>query len=148
MTLRMNHSSVNPNAFKSLLALEQSAKNSGIDHKLYELIKLRASQVNGCSYCVDMHAKDLLSMGESTERLLLLPMWRELPIYSEAERAVLELTECVTKLHEAGVPDDVYARVREHFDEKEYVDLILAISTINAWNRISVSTGMFPGCFD
>lgn len=148
MTLRMNHSSVNPNAFKSLLALEQSAKNSGLDHKLYELIKLRASQVNGCSYCVDMHAKDLLSMGESTERLLLLPMWREVPIYSEAERAVLELTECVTKLHEAGVPDDVYARVREHFDEKEYVDLILAISTINAWNRIGVSTGMFPGCFD
>jgi AhpD family alkylhydroperoxidase len=144
----MNHRSVNPNAFKSLLALEQSAKNSGLDHKLYELIKLRASQVNGCSYCVDMHAKDLLSMGESTERLLLLPMWREVPIYSEAERAVLELTECVTKLHEAGVPDDVYARVREHFDEKEYVDLILAISTINAWNRIGVSTGMFPGCFD
>ncbi|WP_431785613.1 carboxymuconolactone decarboxylase family protein [Paenibacillus lactis] len=148
MTLRMNHRSVNPNVFKSLLALEQSAKNSGLDHKLYELIKLRASQVNGCSYCVDMHAKDLLSMGESTERLLLLPMWREVPIYSEAERAVLELTECVTKLHEAGVPDDVYARVREHFDEKEYVDLILAISTINAWNRIGVSTGMFPGCFD
>jgi len=148
MTLRMNHRSVNPNAFKSLLALEQSAKNSGLDHKLYELIKLRASQVNGCSYCVDMHAKDLLSMGESTERLLLLPMWREVPIYSEAERAVLELTECVTKLHEAGVPDDVYARVREHFSEKEYVDLILAISTINAWNRIGVSTGMFPGCFD
>ncbi len=148
MTLRMNHRSVNPNAFKSLLALEQSAKNSGLDHKLYELIKLRTSQVNGCSYCVDMHAKDLLSMGESTERLLLLPMWREVPIYSEAERAVLELTECVTKLHEAGVPDDVYARVREHFSEKEYVDLILAISTINAWNRIGVSTGMFPGCFD
>ncbi|CAM3321541.1 MULTISPECIES: carboxymuconolactone decarboxylase family protein [Paenibacillus] len=148
MTLRMNHRSVNPNAYKSLLALEQSAKNSGLDHKLYELIKLRASQVNGCSYCVDMHAKDLLSMGESTDRLLLLPMWREVPIYSEAERAVLELTECVTKLHEAGVPDDVYARVREHFDEKEYVDLILAISTINAWNRIGVSTGMFPGCFD
>lgn len=148
MTLRMNHRSVNPNAFKSLLALEQSAKNSGLDHKLYELIKLRASQVNGCSYCVDMHAKDLLSMGESTERLLLLPMWREVPIYSEAERAVLELTECVTKLHEAGVPDDVYARVRDHFDEKEYVDLILAISTINAWNRFGVSTGMFPGCLD
>ncbi|EHB63651.1 alkylhydroperoxidase like protein, AhpD family [Paenibacillus lactis 154] len=84
MTLRMNHRSVNPNVFKSLLALEQSAKNSGLDHKLYELIKLRASQVNGCSYCVDMHAKDLLSMGESTERLLLLPMWREVPIYSEA----------------------------------------------------------------
>ncbi|ANY73350.1 carboxymuconolactone decarboxylase family protein [Paenibacillus ihbetae] len=148
MTLRMNHRSANPNAFKSLLALEQSAKNSGLDHKLYELIKLRASQVNGCSYCVDMHAKDLLSMGESTERLLLLPMWREVPIYSEAERAVLELTECVTKLHVAGVPDDVYARVREHFGEKEYVDLILAISTINAWNRFGVSTGMFPGCFD
>lgn len=148
MELRMNYRSVNPDAFKALLALEQSAKNSGIDHNLYELIKLRASQVNGCSYCVDMHAKDLLAMGESMDRLLLLPMWREVPIYSEAERAVLELTECVTKLHEAGVPDDVYVRVREHFDEKGYVELIMAINAINAWNRIGVSTGMFPGCFD
>jgi alkylhydroperoxidase family enzyme len=95
-----------------------------------------------------MHSKDLLSMGESVDRLLLLPMWREVPIYSDEERAVIELTECVTKLSEAGVPAEVYERVRKHFDEKQFVDLVMAITTINAWNRIGVATGLFPGCFD
>ncbi|SEL52142.1 alkylhydroperoxidase AhpD family core domain-containing protein [Paenibacillus sp. cl141a] len=148
MELRMNYRSANPEAFKTLLALEQAAQKSGLDHKLYEIIKLRASQINGCSFCVDMHSKDLLSMGESVDRLLLLPMWREVPIYSDEERAVIELTECVTKLTEAGVPAEVYERVRKHFDEKQFVDLVMAITTINAWNRIGVATGLFPGCFD
>ncbi|WP_339221180.1 carboxymuconolactone decarboxylase family protein [Paenibacillus sp. FSL W7-1332] len=148
MELRMNYRSANPEAFKTLLALEQAAQKSGLDHKLYEIIKLRASQINGCSFCVDMHSKDLLSMGESVDRLLLLPMWREVPIYSDEERAVIELTECVTKLSEAGVPVEVYERVRKHFDEKQFVDLVMAITTINAWNRIGVDTGLFPGCFD
>lgn len=148
MELRMNYRSANPEAFKTLLALEQGALKSGLDHKLYELIKLRASQINGCSFCVDMHAKDLMSLGESTDRLLLLPMWREVPIYSEEERAVLELTEYVTTISHEGVPEAVYERVRQFFDEKQYVDLIMAIIAINAWNRIGVATGMFPGCFD
>lgn len=148
MELRMNYRTANPDAFKTLLALEQAVQKNGLDHKLYEIIKLRASQINGCSFCADMHSKDLLAMGESVDRLLLLPMWREVPIYSEAERAVIELTEYVTKLSEAGVPAEVYERVRKHFDEKQYVDLIMAITTINAWNRIGVATGLFLGCFD
>lgn len=148
MKVRMNYRSANTEVFKTMLGLEQFMKKSGLPPKLYELIKLRASQINNCSYCIDMHAKDLLKMGESVERLMLLPVWREVPVFTEEERAVLELTECVTKLHEAGVPEEVYERVRKFFDEKQFVDLIMAINCINAWNRLGVSTGMYPGCFD
>ncbi|KKO54839.1 carboxymuconolactone decarboxylase family protein [Paenibacillus sp. DMB20] len=148
MELRMNYRNANADAFKTMLGLEQFIKNSGLDPKLYEFIKLRSSQINGCSYCIDMHAKDLLGMGESTERLMLIPVWREVPVFTEEERAVLELTEYVTKLHESGLPDEVYARVRQFFDEKQFVDLVMAINIINAWNRIGVSTGMYPGCFN
>ncbi|XEC93362.1 carboxymuconolactone decarboxylase family protein [Paenibacillus tarimensis] len=145
MELRMNYRTANPEAFKVMLGLEQFIKNSGLDHKLYELIKLRASQINGCSICIDMHAKDLLSMGESMDRLLLLSVWREVPIYSEQEKAVLELTEYATRLPKAGIPSDVYERVRKHFDEKQFIDLIMAINIINGWNRLGVAAGMFPG---
>ena len=147
MTLRMNYRSANMEAYKTMLGLEQFVKKSGLEPRLYELIKLRASQINNCSYCIDMHAKDLLKMGESMERLMLIPVWREVPVFTAEEQAVLELTECVTKLHEAGVPEEVYERVREFFDEKQFVDLIMAINCINAWNRLGVSTGMYPGCF-
>jgi AhpD family alkylhydroperoxidase len=147
MQPRFNYTEANPAAFKAMMALETFAKNSGIEHGLYELIKMRASQINGCAFCIDMHAKDLLNRGESLDRLLLLTAWREVPLYTEKERAVLELTECVTRISEGGVPDHVYEKVRAHFSEKEYVDLIMAINVINGWNRISISTGMFPGCF-
>ncbi|TVX99756.1 carboxymuconolactone decarboxylase family protein [Cohnella terricola] len=147
MELRMNYRSVNPEALKAMLGLEQWIQNSGLDRKLYDWIKLRASQINGCSYCIDTHSKDLISMGESVEKVMLLTAWREAPQFSEKERAVLELTECVTRLSEAGVPREVYDRVLAHFDEKQFVDLIMAINAINSWNRIGVSTGMFPGCF-
>jgi len=148
MEPRMNHKSANPDALKAMLAFEQAARGSGIDGKLYELIKLRASQLNGCSFCIDMHAKDMLNQGESLDRILLLATWREVPLYTERERAVLELTEYATKVSENGVPREVYDRVRAHFDEKQFVDLILAINAINAWNRLSLATGMFPGCFN
>ncbi|OXS52318.1 hypothetical protein B1A99_34490 [Cohnella sp. CIP 111063] len=148
METRMNYRSANPEAFKALLGLEQFIRNSGLDHELYEWIKLRASQINNCSFCIDMHAKDLLSMGVSAEKIMVLTAWHEAPHFTAKERAVLELTEYATKLSEAGVPRDVYDRVREHFDEKQFVDLIMAINAINSWNRISVSTGLFPGAFD
>jgi len=147
MEMRMNSRSVNPEAYKALLGLEQFIQNSGLDRKLYEWIKLRASQINGCAYCIDMHAKDLISMGESVEKVMLLTAWREAPHFSDEERAVLELTEYATKLSEAGVPREVYDRVLAHFNEKQFVDLIMAINAINSWNRIGVSTGLFPGCF-
>lgn len=146
MQVRLNYGAANPDAFQMMLSLESHVRNSGIDHKLYELIKLRASQLNGCSFCIDMHAKDLLKSGEELDRILMLTVWREVPIYSDKERAVLELTECVTRLSEKGVPQNVYEEVRKHVDEKEYVDLIMAINVINCWNRLGVSTGMFPGC--
>jgi alkylhydroperoxidase AhpD family core domain len=147
MQPRLNYREANPAAFEAMLALESFARSTGIDHNLYTLIKMRASQINGCAFCMDMHGKDLLEHGESLERLLLLTAWREVPIYSDKERAVLELTECVTRISEGGVPDHVYENVRKHFSEKEYVDLLMAINAINCWNRISISTGMFPGCF-
>lgn len=147
MQPRLNYTEAHPAAFKAMMALETFVRNSGIDRELYELIKLRASQINGCAFCIDMHAKDLLDHGESLDRLLLLTAWREVPVYSEKERAALELTECVTRISEGGVPDHVYETVRAHFSEKEYVDLLMAINAINCWNRISISTGMFPGCF-
>jgi len=147
MQPRLNYTEANPAAFEAMMALEKFAQSSGIDHGLYELIKMRASQINGCAFCIDMHAKDLLNHGESLDRLLLLTAWREVPIYTEKERAALELTECVTRISEGGVPDHVYQKVRAHFSEKEYVDLVMAINAINCWNRLSISTGMFPGCF-
>jgi AhpD family alkylhydroperoxidase len=144
MEVRLTHSKVNPEALQTMLKLEGFIKTSGLDAKLYEFIKIRASQINGCAYCIDMHTRDLRNMGETQQRINLLTAWREAPFYSDKERAVLELTETVTRISENGVPQAVYEKVREHFDEKEYVTLIMAINTINAWNRIAISTGMFP----
>jgi AhpD family alkylhydroperoxidase len=142
----MNYRSANPEAFKAMLALEHFASSCGIEPELYELIKIRASQINGCAYCLDMHTKDMLKMGGSIDRAVLVSVWREAPCYNEAEKAALELTECLTRLPEAGVPQDVYDRAREFYDEKEFVDLVMAVNAINSWNRLGVSTGMFPGC--
>ncbi|MEI7025868.1 carboxymuconolactone decarboxylase family protein [Paenibacillus sp. y28] len=147
MTLKFNYRKHNAEANAAMLGLEKVIASSGLDKTLYALIKLRASRINHCSFCIDRHAKDLLSMGEPLERILLLPVWRETAIYTDKERAVLELTEAVTRISDAGVPEDVYERVRAHVDEKEYMDMIMAINVINSWNRIGVSTGMFPGCF-
>ncbi|WP_261303271.1 carboxymuconolactone decarboxylase family protein [Paenibacillus andongensis] len=144
MEVRLNYSQVNPEALQAMLKLEGFIKTSGLDAKLYELIKIRASQINGCAFCIDMHTRDLRNMGETEQRINLLTAWREAPFYSDKERALLELTETVTRISENGVPQAVYENVRKHFDEKEYVVLIMAINIINAWNRIAISTGMFP----
>ena len=147
MQPRFNYREVHPEAFQAMLAFESFARNCGIDQGLYELIRVRVSQINGCAFCIDKHAKELLSQGENLDRLLLLTAWRVTPIYTEKEKAALELAECVTLISEGGVPDHVYENVRAHFSEKEYVDLLMAINAINCWNRISIPTGMFPGCF-
>jgi AhpD family alkylhydroperoxidase len=146
MEVRMNHRSANPEAYQMMLKLEGFIKSSGLDAKLYEFIKIRASQINGCAFCIDMHTRDLRAMGETEQRIYLLSAWREAPFYTDKERAVLELSEAVTRISEQGVPQDVYERVRAHFNEKEFITLIMAINIINAWNRIGISTGMFPGC--
>jgi AhpD family alkylhydroperoxidase len=145
MQLRLNFSQANPESLSTMLKFEEFIKVSGIDPILYELIKIRASQLNGCAFCLDMHTSDFRKMGESEQRIYLLSAWRDAPIYTEAERAVLELTEAVTLISNEGVQQSVYDKVRAHFDEQEYVTLIMAINAINCWNRLSISTGMFPG---
>ncbi|WP_195574262.1 carboxymuconolactone decarboxylase family protein [Paenibacillus sp. 1001270B_150601_E10] len=147
MNLRINWRSANTSAFHAMLALDKHV-NPTVDDVLHELIKIRASQMNGCAFCIDMHTTDLMKMGDHTMRIMHLSVWRESPLFTAKEKAVLELTEYVTKIADSGVPDDVYERVREHFNEKEYVDLVMAILTINGWNRIALATGMYPGCFD
>lgn len=147
MTLRFNYAEQNPEAFEAMMALENFAKSRGIDSSLYTLIKLRVSQINGCSFCIDMHGKGLQEQGELFDRILLLTAWKETPIYSDKEKAALALAECLTRLPESGLPDHVYDQVRAHFNEKEIIDLIMAVNAINSWNRLGVATGMSPGCF-
>ncbi|WAC20230.1 carboxymuconolactone decarboxylase family protein [Luteolibacter sp. SL250] len=136
---RIEHWKTAPDTMKAMIALEGAVRSSGIDPKLYELIKLRASQINGCAYCIDMHFNDLLKGGESAQRLNLLPVWREAPhLYTPAERAVLRWTEALTNLPGGHVTDADFAELRAHFSEKEIPELTLAIATINAWNRFGV----------
>src|SRR6201998_4101839 len=118
-------------AQKSLYALEKYIAACGLDHKLIHLLKMRASQINGCAYCIDMHSKDARALGETEQRLYELNAWRETPFYSDRERAALEWTEALTLISETHAPDDSYERLRAHFSEKEIVDLTYAIGTIN-----------------
>ncbi|MFC4077766.1 carboxymuconolactone decarboxylase family protein [Salinithrix halophila] len=148
MHLRMDHRKANPQALNTMMQMERFVKESGLDPNLYELVKIRVSQINGCSFCIDMHVQDLLKKGESKQRIYLLTAWREAPCFTERERAALELAEALTLVSESGVSDDVYQHVRSSFDEQEYIHLIMAINTINGWNRLAIATGMFPGCFD
>ncbi|MBX3740951.1 MAG: carboxymuconolactone decarboxylase family protein [Akkermansiaceae bacterium] len=136
---RIEHWKTAPDTMKAMIALEGAVRSSGIDPKLYELIKLRASQINGCAYCMDMHFNDLLKGGESIQRLNLLPVWQEVRhLYTPAERAVLRWTELLTELPGGRVTDDDFAELRAHFSEEQIPQITLAIATINAWNRFGV----------
>jgi AhpD family alkylhydroperoxidase len=128
-----------PGAFQAMLALEKYLHDCGLEPSLLNLVRLRASQINGCAYCLDMHSKDARAAGETEQRLYLLNAWREAPCYSEHERAALTWTEALTKISEDHVPDAVYNSVRELFKEKELADLSLAIVAINGWNRLAIS---------
>jgi AhpD family alkylhydroperoxidase len=134
-------------AQKSLYALEKYIANSGLDHKLIHLLKMRASQINGCAYCIDMHSKDARALGESEQRLYELNAWRETPFYTDRERAALEWTESLTLVSQTHVPDEVYESVKKHFSEKEIVDLSILVSVINVWNRLAISTRTLPGTY-
>ncbi len=120
-------------------SLERYIRESGLDPKLLDLVRLRASQVNGCAYCTDMHTKDARAAGETEQRLYLLTCWREAPCYSEKERAALAWTETVTRIADTHAPDEVFESVKKQFSEKELVDLTLAILSINGWNRLAIS---------
>ncbi|WP_145331633.1 carboxymuconolactone decarboxylase family protein [Paenibacillus xylanexedens] len=148
MNLRMNYRAANHGAFRAMMAMEQYVSGQFEDKVLYELLKIRVSQVNGCAFCIDMHAKDLMKLGDYGDHILLLSVWHEVPIFTEKQRVMLEMAEVVTRISEQGVPLELYNKVREHFSETEIVNLIMAINSINSWNRIAITTGMYPGCFN
>jgi AhpD family alkylhydroperoxidase len=139
MKQRIDWKVVAPNGYAAHRELETYARRSGLESTLLELVKTRASQINGCAHCLDMHTKDARARGESEQRLYVLSAWREAPFYSDRERAALAWTEAVTRIAESGVPDEAYAAARRHFGEKELVDLTLAIVAINGWNRLAVA---------
>lgn len=139
MSQRLDYKLASPAAFNALIHTERQVGQSGLEASLLELIKSRASQINGCAWCLDMHTKDARARGETEQRLYLLPVWRESPCYSARERAALGWTEAVTRIATHEVSDALYSEVREHFDEKALVDLTLAIIAINGWNRMNVA---------
>ncbi|MFG3690945.1 carboxymuconolactone decarboxylase family protein [Micromonospora sp. NPDC047740] len=140
---RINMAAVAPGAYQAVLGLEKYVREN-LDHTVLELVKLRASMLNGCAYCVDMHSRDALAAGESSRRLFAVAAWRDAPFFDERERTALALTDAVTRLGEHGVPDDVWDAAAKVWSEKELADLLVAIATINVWNRISVSTRNEP----
>lgn len=139
MQPRLNAFKVAPEIMKALMALEQAVQASGLERSLIELVKTRASQINGCAYCIHMHTKDARAQGETEERLYLLDAWEESPLYTERERAALAWTEAVTLVSQTHAPDDVYAQLGASFSESEIVKLTMLVATINAWNRIAIS---------
>ncbi len=139
MEPRMNYFAKAPELMKSVLALNEAVEASGLEMSLLHLIKLRASQINGCSYCVDMHAHEALADGDSQQRVLLVSAWRESPLFTDRERAALAWTEALTLVAQGGVPDALYAATRAHFSESDLVKLTVAVSIINTWNRLSVA---------
>ncbi|HEU4563251.1 MAG TPA: carboxymuconolactone decarboxylase family protein [Gemmatimonadaceae bacterium] len=138
MDRRLDYAHVAPGALAAMSHLERYTRESGLETSLLELVRMRASQINGCAYCLDMHSKDAIAEGETPQRLFVLSAWREAPFYSDRERAALAWTEAVTLISANDVPDALYEEVREHFSEKELVDLTLAVVTINGWNRLAV----------
>jgi len=145
MNARINLMNVNPGIFQAMLGLEKQVSKAGLDHKLLDLVRMRASQINGCAYCLDMHSKEARAAGETEQRLYGLNAWRETPYYSAQERAALEWTEALTLVADSHVPDDVFERVREQFSDDELAHLSLAIVAINGWNRLNVAARTVPG---
>lgn len=139
MEQRMNYFAKAPDLMKSVLALNEAVETCGLEKGLLHLIKLRASQINGCSYCVDMHAHEALEDGDSQQRVLLVAAWRESPLFTKRERVAFAWTEAVTRVADGGVPDALYAAALAQFSESELVKLTVAVSIINTWNRLSVA---------
>jgi AhpD family alkylhydroperoxidase len=145
---RLNYSKVAPDAIKAMYELEKYLHGSGLERSLYELVKTRASQINGCAYCIDMHTKEARKAGETEQRLYALNAWRETPFYTERERAALKWTEALTLISENDVPESLNKATREYFNEAEIVALTMAIIAINGWNRLAISFRTFPGSYE
>ncbi len=147
MSLRIDYVKAAPAAIHAMRTMEKFLRESGLEKPLQELVKVRASQINGCAYCIDMHTKDARHAGETEQRLYALSAWRETPFFTPRERAALEWTETVTLIAHEDVDDDLFDEVREHFSEEELVALTFAITQINAWNRIAISFRQEPGTY-
>ena len=147
MKARLDFRKASPQGEKAMMGLHMFVRNCGLDHSLLELVKLRASQINGCAHCIDMHTKELRADGESEQRLYLLDAWRESPFYSDRERAALAWTEAVTLVADDHVPDEVYDEARKQFTEEELVNLTLALVAINAANRLNIAFRTVPGSY-
>ena len=147
MMPRFELDQIEPAALQAMMGLERYVRNSKIHQTLIELIKIRASQINRCAFCIDMHTKDARQAGETEQRLYALSAWKETPFFTPQERAVLALTEAVTRIGNNGVPDTVYEEVSCHFTPDQIAQLLMAIVTINAWNRISITTRVVPGSY-
>ncbi|NEZ56519.1 carboxymuconolactone decarboxylase family protein [Adonisia turfae] len=147
MTTRFEFQKVAPAAFRAMMEVENYVRKSGLDNSLVELVKTRASQINGCAFCIDMHTKDARHGGETEQRLYALSTWQETPFFTPQERAALALTEAVTLIGENGVTDAVYEEVNRHFTPEQIANLLMAIVAINAWNRLSITTQILPGSY-
>jgi AhpD family alkylhydroperoxidase len=144
MKPRMNFYQAAPETIKALTAVEAQIQSSGLEQSLIEIVRTRASQINGCAFCINMHTQDARKHGETEQRLYLLKAWRGAPLYSDRERAALAWTEAVTLISETHAPDDAYDELRKHFSEAEAVNLTILIGTINAWNRLAISFRAVP----
>ena len=142
---RMDMSALAPDFYRAMARLDRESRQFGLEPSLLELVRYRASQLNGCAFCLDMHAKDARAAGESEERLYVMAAWRDAPFFSDRERAALALTDAMTTLPGGDVGDDVWTEAAAQFSETELAGLVAAITVINAWNRIGVSTRMEPG---
>ena len=148
MKQRIDYQTVAPEALQGMLATEKYLARSPLGHPLIHVIKLRASQMNGCAYCIDMHWKDARAAGETEQRLYGLDAWRESPYYTDRERAALAWTEALTNITDGHAPDAVYEHVKSHLSEREIADLTIAVAQINAWNRIAISMRTEPGSYN
>lgn len=144
MKSRLDYKRISPEAIKAMLGVEKYVDECALEPTLLDLARLRASQINGCAYCIDMHTKDLRRSGETEQRLYALDAWRETPFYSEREQAALAWAEAVTLVTEGHVSDEIYELARKHFSEKELVDLTMAVVAINGWNRLNVAFRTIP----
>jgi len=147
MEERINAREIAPDAYSAMGALQHFVNQSSLPRELLELVRMRASQINGCAYCMDMHSKDAMALGIPVQKLFVLDAWREAPFYSDRERAALEWTEALTLIAEDHVPDEVHGAVRPHFSDRELIELTMAIITINGWNRLAISFRQEAGTY-
>ncbi len=145
--MRINYDEVEPESDKGIYKMIEYVKKTGLENSLLNIIYLRASQINGCAYCTDMHTQDAIADGESVQKINCVSIWRESPFFSSRERAALEFTESLTQVSKNGIPDELYDRVRGEFNDHQYVALIMAVNIINSWNRLMISCGGTAGLY-